>query len=148
MVSKFTFIREHIEAFDMEVNDELLCNDVLFIEGESGSEQLIRGSDGDSIKKYARRSQRMNRPLGKDASTTETLAVVALDEFHEPKLQVVVDIRALDELIPVVLDLQVTDTITFNLPEIYIINQDFIIESVESVSELSDILASYKVRAA
>ena len=80
-MSVFTFTGTMIADMNYQLDDRDIVNDVILIDGDPGSEQVIRGTDTTSIARYARRSKRLSRPLAADAVTGEALVDSQLDKY-------------------------------------------------------------------
>lgn len=130
-MSEHTFTDAEIESLEYEMDIEDVFNDVLLIEGASGSELLVRGVDEDSVAKYFRRSYKLNRPLAESEATAVTLVDTALDKYREPPIRMTLITKAIPDLEAVILDLEIGEVVTVNSSKSYI-NLDFTIRSIDA----------------
>jgi len=121
-----------------DLDDYDIINDVLAIVGAAGSEQLVRGVDEGSGDKYGRRSLRLDRPIGYDVSTVQSLVTAALDRYIEPYAKVNFRIiGTTTELITAILELLISDKVTITIPSMGL-SADFIIETINLEMSATD----------
>jgi hypothetical protein len=134
----FTFTSEMLSDLYYELNDQDIVNDVLLIDGDPGTEQLIRGVSEDSVKRYGRRSKRIERPLAAVASGgysgPQSLVEEQLDRYcfeaTNPmcRIKVVIPIIT-DALLAAALALKVSDQITVQVP-VMGMDEDFWVDDI------------------
>lgn len=129
-MSVYTFDDNYIDL-TYEVTDVDLFNDILVIEGVSGSEYLRRGIDAASILLYGRRSKKINRPLAVNEATAETLITAQLDQFKDPK-PVIHLVFVGDSLakINAIMDIEISDEVTVICTEMGL-SDTFWVDSIE-----------------
>ena len=114
-----------------ELNDSEIFNDILLIQGASGSEVLIRGYDATAIDLYGMRSKRLNEVLAVDQATGQTLVEANLDRYIAPYATLIMSIIGeTDTLITQLLTRVISDKVTIVCADMGL-SADFIIESVE-----------------
>lgn len=134
--------------FVYELNVEDVITDVLMIAEAPGSEVLIRGYDGDSIKKYGRRSDRLDKSIINDSApayaTSKAQITAILDRYKDPYPTVIAVIKSTNDALTVkLLDLEISDLVTLTQVEMELSSVYFIVESIDlDIDDKGNIVAT------
>jgi hypothetical protein len=123
-----------LSGLSYDLDDYDIANDILLIQGAVGAEILIRGVSPDSVKRYARRSTRIDRPLAVDQATGQTLVEEQLDRYCFEAINPMCKLRA---TIPIITDalfiaaftLNISDQVTMQVP-VMGMDEDFWVDEI------------------
>jgi hypothetical protein len=148
-MSAFTFTSTMLQDMTYEINDQDIANDILLIEGESGSEQLIRGISQASIDLFGRRSKRIERPLSASEATGETLVEDQLDQYCcengiVPARVNISFVGKTDNLVEEILTREISDVITLQITTMGM-NEDYYVDGITINIESGYLAADYQL---
>ncbi len=95
------------------LDDSEIWNDILAVQGEAGSEIMVRAVNTNSIQKYGRRTYRLPWALGASEALMITLVNAALDRYSEPVAKLTATLQGkTDALIVEIFSRVITEKVT------------------------------------